>query len=358
MVTLQKILTRITETRWSKLYVTMAFIQCVFIIALQASICIQNTAQANLLPQPIIQTSNVLISTINNDDLTQQAAHRLGRIKWENIAFIGFQGWFFGMAVDATIYQNTAEILVLAVLNCLCAIMGALQVIDCRKWLKLLSDTPHSTAPLLIAEKLEITLSVFILAFASAMCYLSFQMSKQFGWNIYKKIGADVRIQKMYKIFQFFVLALKIDIYTEFVVSLFYLIQFNIFKESRWDTWIQIVVAVAMLPMLYFARTAGSTESIGRMVTFITFQGIVIVHFALILKQTLDPNNNWYTWICFVSFGMAICITTMVLGSLCMKNFDQGLQPYVQRGSADKKKLNDLELNKTNTNETWKIDDN
>lgn len=55
--------------------------------------------------------------------------------------------------------------------------------------------------------------------------------------------------------------------------------------------------------------------------------------------------------------GIAIDLATIVLGVLTMRNFGEGLQPFVQRGAADKKKHRDLELNKTNTNDTWKIDD-
>lgn len=55
--------------------------------------------------------------------------------------------------------------------------------------------------------------------------------------------------------------------------------------------------------------------------------------------------------------GIAIDLATIVLGVLAMRNFGEGLQPFVQRGAADKKKHRDLELNKTNTNDTWKIDD-
>jgi hypothetical protein len=73
--------------------------------------------------------------------------------------------------------------------------LGALEVVDGVKWLNLLKTTSYTYIYLETAEKIEIALSVTILAFAVVMSYLSFQMSKQFGWNIYKKIGADVRIQ-------------------------------------------------------------------------------------------------------------------------------------------------------------------
>jgi hypothetical protein len=73
--------------------------------------------------------------------------------------------------------------------------MGALEVVDGVKWLNLLKFTKYSTDLLSMAEKIEIALSVAIMTFAVIMSFFSYQMSKQFGWNIYKKIGADVQIQ-------------------------------------------------------------------------------------------------------------------------------------------------------------------
>ncbi|EIE79565.1 hypothetical protein RO3G_04270 [Rhizopus delemar RA 99-880] len=162
------------------------------------------------------------------------------------------------MVFDATTYQNTAEILALAILNAVCAILGALQIFDGVKWLKRLTNVGSPVGPLFTAEKLEIALSAVLVVFAIIMAFLSIQMSKQFGWNIYKKIGADVQIQKMYRTFQFFVLSLKINIFTGFLVSLFYLIQFALKKDhdNLWKTVIQVIVTAIILPMLYFARTA------------------------------------------------------------------------------------------------------
>ncbi|KAI9319479.1 hypothetical protein BX666DRAFT_1926425 [Dichotomocladium elegans] len=260
------------------------------------------------------------------------------------------------MVFDATIYQNTAEILALAILNGLCALLGALQVVDGIKWMRELSKTKYETTPLNTAMRLEIALCVIILLFACAMAYLSYGMSRQFGWKIYKKIGADVQVQRMYRMFQFFVLALKIDIFTEFLVSIFYLIQFGMRDTAvTWELGIQIAVTILIIPMLYFARTAGSTESYGRMITFLTFETVVVVHFALMLSQTVQPNNSWYTWICLVLIGVLINVATAGLGFICMKNFGRGLKPYVQRGRS-KQKAEDLEMAKAKDS-NWQIDE-
>lgn len=315
------------------MYIATATLQAFIIVVLQALICSQNTLQASLLPEPA--SSSVLLSNITSDDMIpERAAYRLGRIKWENIAFMSFQVWFLGMVFDATVYQNTAEILALAILNGICAILGAMQVVDGVKWLQLLNETSYSTVPLQTAMRLEIALSVVILLFACVMAYLSYGMSRQFGWNIYKKIGADVQMQskffwarligkreilmqnqtiEMYRIFQFFVLGLKIDIFTEFFVSLFYVIQLGLQADAiDWEMGIQIAVTILIIPALYFARFAGSRESHGQMITFITFEGVVIVHYALILKQTLQPNNMWYTWICLVIIGILLDIVCIL----------------------------------------------
>ena len=103
----------------------------------------------------------------------------------------------------------------------------------------------------------------------------------------------------MYRVFQFFVLAIKIDIFIEFLVSLFYFIQFAIETPFTWQTWVQLVIMVLILPVLYFGRMAVASESYGRMILFIAFQFVIVFAFILMLRQTLEPNNYWYVWICF-----------------------------------------------------------
>jgi hypothetical protein len=52
------------------------------------------------------------------------------------------------------------------------------------------------------------------------MAVISFSLYKQFGWNIYKKIGADVNMQKIYKTMLVFVMLLKLDLFFVLLVSI------------------------------------------------------------------------------------------------------------------------------------------
>ncbi|KAG0182663.1 hypothetical protein DFQ28_011074 [Apophysomyces sp. BC1034] len=262
------------------------------------------------------------------------------------------------MAFDATIYQNAAEVITLAVLNILCTILAALQAANGQKYNLNLSLSPIKTA-----ISLEIAASALLGVSAIVFAYLSYVVVREFGWVIYKKIGADVAIQRMYRTFQFFVLALKIDTFLEFLVSGFYVLQVlldsfdSLTWVTEWDTWIELIVTIMVLPMLYFGRMAVSAESKKRMVIFILFQVLVIFQFLLVLLQTVDPDDFWYTWMCFVLVGMVFSVATAVLALLCMRNFNKGLAPHVQRGSKKKQQTDHLELSKHVSNSSWKIDD-
>lgn len=101
-----------------------------------------------------------------------------------------------------TVYQNAAEVIALAVMNLACAILGALEVIDGKRWLKTLTDIkvkhsiPIITTPIQTAYYVEIALSICVGLYAILFAYLSYAVVREFGWVIYKKIGADLAIQR------------------------------------------------------------------------------------------------------------------------------------------------------------------
>jgi hypothetical protein len=52
------------------------------------------------------------------------------------------------------------------------------------------------------------------------MSIISFKLYQQFGWNIYKKIGADINMQKLYRTMLLFVMLLKLDLFFVLLVSI------------------------------------------------------------------------------------------------------------------------------------------
>jgi hypothetical protein len=93
-------------------------------------------------------------------------------------------------------------VIALAVMNLVCAIFCAFEVIDCKRWLNILNDikfahnVPIITNPIQMEFFVEIALSIVVGLYAIIFAFLSYKVVKEFGWVVYKKIGADTSIQR------------------------------------------------------------------------------------------------------------------------------------------------------------------
>jgi hypothetical protein len=221
--------------------VVLATFQAVLIIAIQAAIAYDNTDELKSL-----------LGTPFGD--IDQGAERFNRMRWENIAFCGFQLWFCAMAFDAVciiirisfrwcscvsvnlgtstpfprsemivseipqqkvqlltkvytfkvINQNIAEVLAIFVFNLICAILGALEILDDQLWIGRLAQENLDVTILTNAEKIEIVLAVILPIFALIFALPSYKITKQLGWTRYKKIGGDLAIDSRFFRYRWF----------------------------------------------------------------------------------------------------------------------------------------------------------
>jgi hypothetical protein len=96
-------------------------------------------------------------------------------------------------SVTKVVNQNIAEVIAIFVMNLICAILGALEIVDNDRWINRLS--PFIDVSILkTAGKIEIVLAVILPVFALAFALPSYKLTKQLGWTRYKKIGADLAI--------------------------------------------------------------------------------------------------------------------------------------------------------------------
>ncbi|RUS32281.1 hypothetical protein BC938DRAFT_475861 [Jimgerdemannia flammicorona] len=327
MPNVQKWITRINDSKWTRIFLACAILQTIIVLGLEGAILFENFQAM----QPL--TTAKASPSFPDKEGVSTALDRLNRIKWENVAFIAFQLWALWLSFDGIINQNTVEIIAIAVINGLCAVVGVVQAADSAKWINYITALKLDISDLTTGEKIEIAQTTFVFLFAGFSAFVSWKLYQSFGWNIYKKIGADLDVQVMYKTFQYFVLILKINIFFQFLSSGFYLIQWALKEGFRWETVYLSVVTALVLPALILGRASVSTESRMTMIIFISFQGLILTHFGLILSQTLLPRNNWYFWIFVVWCGIILTVATAVIAYLCMRKFGTGLKPYVQRGS-------------------------
>lgn len=138
--------------------------------------------------------------------------------------------------------------------------------------------------------------------FVFVYIYLCWKLYKQFGWNNYKKIGADINLQKRYRIAQIFLLNLKLDAFFQLVLCVFYTV---VMTQEKYHTLlgitdrkfiayiIHIVLTVLLIPGLLFARYGVITENKKVMIAFMVTQVIMCLDFILVL---VDSAGDWVFW--------------------------------------------------------------
>ncbi|CAJ0839267.1 6109_t:CDS:2, partial [Entrophospora sp. SA101] len=157
----------------------------------------------------------------------------------------------------------------------------------------------------------DFLLVAFLIIFAVIMAILCWRLYMEFGWSIYKKIGADVKIQKMYKTMLIFVMLIKLSLFFVLMSAIEVIwafsddedpddileIKFNISRRLYY-----FHLAITILILLLMILGYYSKEFKIGMVIYLTLSTVALIDFILILKESVrDIANSWYFFIVFMN---------------------------------------------------------
>ncbi|CAG8829357.1 35499_t:CDS:2, partial [Racocetra persica] len=88
-----------------------------------------------------------------------------------------------------------------------------IQWVEVKKWyIDFEKDCPGRLPLHTQFLKYDAPLIVALLLFSIIVGFICFKLYQQFGWNIYKKIGADLSMQANYRTYLIYLLLLKLDL--------------------------------------------------------------------------------------------------------------------------------------------------
>lgn len=116
------------------------------------------------------------------------------------------------LALDAVYNKNTLQFVFLAFFNFSLIIYGAIQIVEVQSNVDALV-LAGASLPAISVRVLTVLVPICVAIAEVAYIGLGWQIWKEFGWKVYKFLGADRTIKKIYAHYQVFQCLLKFDIF-------------------------------------------------------------------------------------------------------------------------------------------------
>ncbi|PHZ07987.1 uncharacterized protein RHIMIDRAFT_270897 [Rhizopus microsporus ATCC 52813] len=267
---------------------------------------------------------------------TEFSKHNLGLgIPVYLMIFITSQVFQVFTAWDAVRAQNTIQVIAFLLFNLCCFVYAVFQF-------KQMADALRSNDPYLgeLANWLKSFIYRLLIAVAviTGVCqlayfYLGIRLYQEFGWKIYKRIGADPEIRNMYRWYQIFLTILKLD----FFFFLGYSIQYLILVLRNNDPEFPLTIVALPVTCLVLLLAVYAVRHESKWLISLFFLGLFagVAYFSFKLYRIYDVSQaekykfvkDFLTF--FASVSLAFVILTLVNAIICFLNFDKGLKPHL-----------------------------
>ncbi|KAI8891091.1 hypothetical protein K501DRAFT_281608 [Backusella circina FSU 941] len=277
------------------------------------------------------------ITTVNyfstDEDSEEANEATLKRIKMVYEAFmcIIFESWKCVLILNAVIEVNSLLIYSIIGLSVFSFVIDLSIAIE---YAKLTGSTSAEETNLIeINKKLAIACACVAFTFIAPNIWISRKVVKEFGWGIYKKIGASMKLQKMYRISQCFSMILRLNVIFELAYVALVMSNLGDYASLGFTVTIPIVIFLSIV----LVREAIARESHLLMILFYCAQATLIATIIVILSVPVDGLplgafffTYWYAFAIYTLMALLFCLATIILGILSQINFGRGLKQYVQ----------------------------
>lgn len=362
-------------SRWVRLSLIASLLQIFFICTLEALVlmgALHDLDQMNTLVL-IIKNSPSIQNKISSEfpvESLEQSQLKFQALPVYFGLFFFAQIFQFVLCCDAAKSQNTIQILVLALFNFLLLLYAFVQVFQTVSGhsfferLAASAELPFEYSKFI--SPLEITIIVILLIFAISFAIIACKLYREYGWNIYKRIGADLQMRKRFTIYHVFVMVLKFDILLFVSFSTQYICLVIIPNAGfELDFYVHLSASILIcLVMSILAFWSVKTESHIGIILFalgslgvMTYFGYKLVLILLPCSPQDCPKDRFASSRIFLSLFTCFCILFAlftILGSiLCYGNFGKGLKHIINDTPSHTSSHDDRNKQKTNR---WSLD--
>ncbi|GAA97895.1 uncharacterized protein L969DRAFT_25633 [Mixia osmundae IAM 14324] len=247
------------------------------------------------------------------------------------VIFVLAELFALAASLDALRLRNTIQLVGLCFFSLLMMIYAALMP---TQLLHALGN--YESPAYLYIHKLIVATAVVLGITAALQGALTFRLYSEYGWEVFKQIGADRRIKSAFTYYQIFACILKFDLY--FLVG--FAIQYLILVLNHANTT-EFAVTIAALPIILVAIFSAAV-AVRLEVYWLAFLALLLelagmVYFIYKLFRLYDPTEEWKylisqrTLTAFSVVCIVLLAVTCAINVKCCLNFGIGLKDQIPR---------------------------
>ncbi|KAG7447266.1 uncharacterized protein BT62DRAFT_893177, partial [Guyanagaster necrorhizus] len=273
----------------------------------------------------------------------------------EDLALVFIQFWLFTISVIAMVYDSVPHIVAGFCARTLLTSWSAYALWRSRSkksiYQELIADshTPCSVDLFngdyfRVRNGYEVPDLILNLTALSIACYLSLTLFRDYNKRSFKCVGAPKRIATLYKYFMAVQACLQLELYVLMAGMGLWIDQlFNTYVGAISEhTFIYegvfIFYAILVIPWLVLGWYAIRHEKTILMALFI-FASFVflfttsIMFYSQVFRWQVMTFVSWTNLACLIVASMILMGACMILGIICLRNFDKGLSHYLHADS-------------------------
>lgn len=236
------------------------------------------------------------------------------------VIFVVSQIWSIFLSWNAILQRNTMQLVTFVLFNVSTFAYSLFQYNQ-------LKTHDSSFIPVIII--LPCILGLFTFAFS----YFTYKLYQEFGWIMYKTMGADISIKNMFQYYQWFLTLLKIDVFFWLAFSIQYLVLVLLNNDAEYYITIGSLPITAILLVIAVYGLKKESKNIMRIFLIGQLVGTAyfvykITRFWTTKNKQLQGSINYLTF--FAGISLFMLLATMIVTVICYRNFDRGLRRHLE----------------------------